>query len=318
MYRDHKIGLLLPAYNEAENIADVLKRLPEYLDFILVVDDGSVDQTAAIAADLGAKVISHKSNRGVGATFQTGVVAMRNADVDIMVNMDSDGQFNSGDIVKLIDPIVDGKADFVTASRFMDKDLIPEMSGIKKWGNFRMARLISWLIGQKFYDVSCGFRAYNREVLFRLNLFGSFTYTQESFIDLAFKGVTIKEVPAAVRGRREKGKSRVASNLFRYTYQTVNIILKTFRDHKPLKLFGFVGMLFFIPGLLGLIYLFYFRLQTGAFTPYKWIGFVCGSLIMIAVISYILGFILDMFSRMRHNQEEMLFQLKMRNSRNDL
>lgn len=315
MYRDHKIGLLLPAYNEEENIGKVLGLLPDYIDFLLVVDDGSADQTAGIAKKHGAHVISHKSNKGVGATFQTGVVAMRDADIDIMVNMDSDGQFNSDDIVKLLDPIIDNKADFVTASRFMDKDLIPEMSGIKKWGNFRMARLISWLTGQKFHDVSCGFRAYNKEVLFRLNLFGSFTYTQESFIDLAFKGIHIMEVAVPVLGRREKGKSRVASNLFKYTYQTVNIILKTFRDHKPLKLFGFVGMLFFIPGFLGLVYLFYFRIQTGTFTPYKWIGFVCGSLIIISIISYLLGFILDMFSRMRHNQEEMLFQLKLSNSK---
>jgi len=315
MYKDHKVGLLIPAFNEEKSIGAVLESVPDYVDGVIVVNDGSKDRTAEIARKHGAKVISHKKNKGVGATFNTGVRAMLTTDVDIMVNMDADGQFNSADIEKLIQPIISNLADFVTASRFMDKSMIPNMSGIKKWGNFRMSRLISWLTGQKFYDVSCGFRAYRREVLCRMNLFGTYTYTQETFIDLAFKNVDIMEVPVVVLGRRAKGKSRVASNLFKYSYQTSKIILKTFRDYKPFRLFGFIGLIFFIIGLIALGYMFYHKFDTGSFTPFKWLGFAGGSMIIISLISLLLGFILDMFSRMRHNQEEVLFQLKMKNDK---
>lgn len=313
MYRDNKIGLLIPAFNEEENIGTTLKKLPDYIDYVLVVDDGSHDATSEIATNNGAAVISHRKNKGVGATFQTGVRAMLASDIDIMVNMDADGQFNSDDIVKLIDPIIDQKAEFVTASRFMDKNMIPVMPPIKKWGNYRMSALIGRLTGRKFYDVSCGFRAYTREVLYKMNLFGSFTYTQETFINLAFKQVDMMEVPVSVLGKRAIGKSRIASNLFKYAFQTSNIILKTFRDYRPFKLFGFISSLFLIIGVLVIGYLFYFKISTGSFSPYKWLGFAGGASVILGFISLLIGFILDMFARMRHNQEEILFYLKKNN-----
>ena len=123
----------------------------------------------------------------------------------------------------------------------------------------------------------------------------------------------IIEVPVLVRGTRAIGKSRVASNLFRYTYQTTKIILRTFRDYKPFNLFGFFSLFFFLIGLFFLIYMFYYKITTGSFTPYKWLGFAGGTAVLIALISVLLGFILDMFARMRHNQEEILFQLKNKN-----
>jgi glycosyltransferase involved in cell wall biosynthesis len=314
MLKGYKIGLLIPAFNEEENIGGVIELVPDYIDLIIVVNDGSADKTVDIAKGHGATVFSHRKNKGVGATFNTGVKEMLKTDIDIMVNMDADGQFNPKDIEKLILPVIEGKAEFVTASRFFDKSMIPQMPWIKKWGNLRMASLISWLTGQRFYDVSCGFRAYTREALYKMNLFGTFTYTQETFIDLAFKNVDILEVPVEVLGKRTIGKSRVASNLFRYTYQTSKIIIKTFRDYKPFKLFGFIGLFFFIIALIALAYMFYHKISTGEFTPYKWLGFAGGSAILISLISLLLGFILDMFARMRHNQEEILFQLKMKNA----
>ena len=315
MYKQKTIGLVIPAYNEEENIEDVLIRIPDYIDHLIVVDDGSVDNTAKVAEKNGATVIQHKKNRGVGASFNTGVKAMLSNKIDIMVNMDADGQFNPEDICKLLDPIVDNKADFVTASRFKSKELVPVMPRVKLWGNRWMARFIGWLTGERFYDVSCGFRAYSLETLHRMNLFGTFTYTQETFIDLAFKGMAIMEVPVKVLGKRSKGKSRVASNLFKYAYQTVKIILRTFRDFKPFKLFGFISLILAVAGLMFLSVMFYSKFTTGTFTPYKWSGLAAGVLFLSSFIFLLLGFILDMFARMRHNQEEILFHLKNQNGK---
>ena len=310
MYRDQKICVVMPAFNEEKLIGGVLDRMPDYVDTIVVVDDGSTDETPHIAQAKGALVVTHNMNRGVGAAFHTGVNKALGLNADVMVTIDADGQFDPRDINKLVDPIIDGKADFVTASRFKDKKMAPKMSRIKYWGNIAMSKLINFLIGQRFFDVSCGFRGYSQEALLRLNLFGEFTYTQETFIDLAFKNLTIQEVPLLIQGSREYGPSKVAKNLFRYAYRTSKIILRAFRDYKPLKFFGFMAGLIIGVGLLLEVLLFWHYVQTGSFSPYKVLGFAGGFLLAIGLLIFITGLLADMLYRIRVNQEEMLYYKK--------
>jgi len=315
MFQGKSIAVVLPAFNEEAQIGEVIAAIPDFVDHIIVVDDGSTDQTAQIAEKAGAVTISHKNNRGVGAAFNTGVQTVLTMQADIMVNMDADGQFNPKDIEKLIQPIIEGEAGFVTASRFIDKEFVPRMPAIKRIGNRFMSRFISRLTKHKFYDVSCGFRAYNRDTLHRLNLFGDFTYTQETFIDLVFKHIDVLEVPVHVEGKRAHGKSRVASNLFRYGYQTLQIIIRTFRDNKPFRLFGSMSVISFLIGLGFGTFLGIHYLQHGEFTPHKWAGFVSGFFLVVGLLLLLIGFVLDMFARMRRVQEEILFELK-RNRKN--
>lgn len=310
MYRDQKICVVMPAFNEEKLIRGVLDRMPDYVDTIVVVDDGSTDETPHIAQAKGALVVTHNMNRGVGAAFHTGVNKALGLNADVMVTIDADGQFDPRDINKLVDPIIDGKADFVTASRFKDKRLVPKMSRTKYLGNIAMSKLISFLIGQRFFDVSCGFRGYSQEALLRLNVFGQFTYTQETFIDLAFKNLTIQEIPLAVKGVREYGPSKVANNLFRYAYRTSKIILRAFRDYKPLRFFGFIAGFIVCAGLLLETFLLWHYLQTGSFSPYKVVGFVGGFLLAIGVLIFVTGLLADMFYRIRANQEEILYHNK--------
>ena len=311
MLNNQTIAVVVPAYNEEKQIGQVIETMPEFVDHVLVVNDGSIDRTVEIAENHGAKTVSHKKNMGVGAAFNSGVKAILDMDdVDIMVNIDADGQFNPNDIEKLVTPIIEKKADFVTASRFIEKAYYPKMSKVKFWGNQFMSRFISRLTRNKFYDVSCGFRAYSKETLQRLNLFGDFTYTQETFIDLAFKNMTILEVPVHVKGKREHGKSKVAANLFKYGFQTLKIIVRTFRDYKPFRLFGYLSLITFLIGLGFAIFLGIHYLQTGAFTPHKWSGFTAGFFFILTLLFLLIGFVMDMFARMRQNQEEILFELK--------
>lgn len=314
MINNKKIVLVIPALNEAENIGRVIESVPDFVDVILVIDDGSIDNTREIAVLKGARVVSHKKNKGVGAAFKTGISEALKINFDILVNMDADGQFNPKDIEELITPILNEEADFTTASRFINKEFYPQMPKAKFWGNLFMAWFISKLTRQKFYDVSCGYRAYTKETILRLNLFGAFTYTQETFIDLAFKNITIAEIPIKVRGTREFGKSRIASNLVKYGFRTLSIILNIFRDYKPFKLFGWAAIFCFLIGIAFGIFLFIHYINTGFFSPHKWAGFASGFFIILSAIFIILGFILEMFSRMRKNQEEILYQLKKANS----
>ena len=310
MYRNATVCVVIPAFNEEEAIGWVLDETPDFVDYVVVVDDGSWDRTAEIAKAKGASVTSHGTNSGLGIAFQTGLRQALQLGADLMVNMDGDGQFNPRDISKLLEPIVDGDAEFVTASRFLERDLWPRMPKVKFVGNKVMARLISGLVGQRFHDVSCGFRAYSRDTLYRLNLFGRFTYTQETFLELGFKHVPIVEVAVKVRGTREFGESRVASNLFRYGYQTIKIILNSFRDYRPFGLCFFLSAMIGLPGLcLSAFFISHYAL-TGEFTPHKWAGFSAFALLFFAFLILGLGFILDMFARMRLNQEEILYNLK--------
>lgn len=300
----------MPALNEEVGLDVLLLKIPDYVDGVIVVNDGSTDKTAEIAINHGAIIVNHRTPLGLGVTFADGVKEALKHKFDILVNMDSDGQFNPEDISKLVKPIINNEADFVTASRFIDKALYPKMPKAKFYGNLMMAKFISFLTGKKFYDVSCGFRAYSFDTVLKINLFGSYTYTQESFLDLTFKGVRISEIPVPVLGVRENGESRIASNLFRYGYNTLAIILRSFRDYKPLRLFLYLSLFCLILGFSFGVFLSINYLRVGSFSPHKWAGFVSGFFFVVGLLFAFLGFILDMFSRMRANQEMLLYELK--------
>ena len=313
----NKLIILIPALNEERTIVSVIQRIPKQIPpfetvEILVVDDGSSDQTAVLAREAGAKVIKHQRNKGVGAAFRTGTAAALELGADAMVNMDGDGQFNPEDIPKLLALITDGRADFTTCTRFQDEALIPKMPKIKLWGNRMVAKIISFIIGKKIYDASCGFRAYSREALLRLNLYGNFTYTHESLIDLAYKGIEVEEVPLTVRGEREFGQSRVANNLWKYGYRTLKIILKTLKDYKPFQFFGTLGAAIFLFGIILELILLIWWFQTDSFSPYKFLGFVGGYLNALGVLVIFFGLIGDTLLRIKLNQENVLYYEKKR------
>ncbi len=305
----------LPALNEARTIKEVIQSVPARIDGIdtiriVVVDDGSSDETGALARQAGAHVLRHEQPRGVGAAFRTGVEYAIETDTDIIVTIDADGQFDPADIPSVLRPVVQGEADFVTASRFMDHALTPSMPRVKRWGNAFMAHWISSLVKQRFHDVSCGFRAYGRNAFLRLVLLGEFTYTHETFLGLAYAGVRIREVPVRVRGVREHGKSRVANNLFHYGWRTAMIILRTYRDYKPLRFFGLLSAACFIGALCFFAFLMYIRLETGRFTPHKWSGFVSLALTATGTALFLVGLVAEMLDRMRVAQHELLFRLR--------
>src|SRR5437870_4844751 len=251
-----KLVVTIPALNEEKTIYQVVSGVPRDIPGItqtevIVINDGSTDNTAKEALRAGAIVISLPGKGGLGHVFRTGLERAMRRGADIMVNIDGDGQFNPADIRKLIQPLLDDEADFVTCSRFADPALRPQMPLVKYWGNQWVTSIINWVCGgTKFTDVSCGFRAFNREAAYRLTLFGRFTYTQECFIDLFSKGMRIAEVPLKIRGVREHGKSRVAASIWKYASSSLPIILRAMRDIQPLKFFGAIALTFFTPGLL--------------------------------------------------------------------
>lgn len=310
-----KLAIFIPALNEEETIGKVIDSIPHHFDGIteiqiIVVDDGSTDKTGEISRSKNAIVIRHAKNQGVGKSFQDGLEKALEIKADILSTIDADGQFDTGEIRKLIKPIINGEADFVTGSRFIDKSFIPKnMPWIKQWGNRRVANIISWATGKKFYDVSCGFRAYSSEAMLRLNLFGKFTYTQETFLDLAFKGLTIQEVPVTVQ-YFEGRKSRVASSIMAYAGKSANIIFRTMKDYRPLKFFGWSGFSIFLLGFTMNALVVYHYFSTGTFSPYKAFAFAGGFLVAIGTMVVFIGVLADLMDKVRLTQEKLLYYEK--------
>jgi hypothetical protein len=193
------------------------------------------------------------------------------------------------------------------------------MPRVKFYGNRAVTRIINWVCGgTNFTDVSCGFRAFNREAAYRLTLFGRFTYTQECFIDLFSKGLRIAEVPLHVRGVREHGKSRVASSVWKYATSSLPIILRAMRDIQPLKFFGMIAMLFFVPGLVaGLFVTCWYIVKTNTrgehvTSPFTSLITISGVLITLSVIMGVLALLADMLGRNRRINEELLYLARRR------
>jgi glycosyltransferase involved in cell wall biosynthesis len=313
-----KLVVTIPALNEEKTIAQVVRGIPRNLPGIdevevIVVNDGSTDNTATEAQEAGALVINLPGGGGLGVVFRTGFEQAMRRGADFIVNIDGDGQFNPADIEALIRPVLEGEADFVTCSRFADPALRPQMPIVKYLGNQAVTRMINWVCGgTSFTDVSCGFRGFNREAAYRLTLFGRFTYTQETFIDLFAKGLRIVEVPLKVRGVREHGKSRIARSIFKYASNSFPIILRAMRDIQPLKFFGGIALFLGLIGMLSGGFMAGWYLWHRKTSPFT-------SLIPISGIFLILGFLLgalallaDMMGRHRRISEELLYLARKR------
>ena len=303
----------IPAYNEAENIGNVIHHIPRHIhDYevkIQVIDDGSQDTTAQVAQESWADVVcKHPYNQWVGAAFRTGVENFLELGWDIFVNIDGDGQFDPKDIQALVAPLVEGKADIAIASRFATHKA-DDIPWIKDKGNRGIARIVGKLMGHKIQDLTCGFRAYNRKSLLKLNLLHMFTYTQEVIIDAIGKQLKIVWIPIKVTYFADR-KSRVTGSIRKYIQKSLMIIFRTVRDVKPLVFFWIPGLVFFLIGCILLLVFLILYLVTFKTTPYRMYLFVGVSAVIFGVLLLIFASIADMIKSQRKIAEENLEMMK--------
>ncbi len=316
-----KLIVMIPCFNEEKTLPLVIQGIPKKIPGIakietLVIDDGSTDKSKQIAQKIADYLVVHVVNKGLGQTFRDGIENALKLQADIIVNIDGDMQFDPKDIPQLVEPIINMGANVVTATRYK-KYLKYNLKGrgIKNLGNNFFTWLINKITSQKFSDVSCGFRAYSRVAAMKLQLFGHFTYTQETFLDLVHKGFIPIEVPIKVRPMRIAGKSKISRSLLSYGYSALKIVVRGFRDHRPLDFFGSLGLAVIFLGTILLAVLLVHWLHTGSFTPYKSFGFVGGFLFAIGFIVIVLALIADMMGRIKDLEEEILYHLKEGNYR---
>ncbi len=193
-----KIVIIIPAYNEEENIQAMVASCREVgFHNILVVDDGSTDHTAARAREAGAMVVSHIINRGVGAATQTGLEAAKLLHADIVVTIDADSQHKPQDIKKLIDALTEKNSDIAIGSRFLNgENNIPVMRQVFN----RIANIITFLLaGIMLTDSQSGLKAFSRRALDTIQLSANgFEFSSEIIREAQHYNLKITEVPVAV------------------------------------------------------------------------------------------------------------------------
>jgi glycosyltransferase involved in cell wall biosynthesis len=255
------IVVTIPAYNEEKTIGKVItdiKKVMEehkYNSKIIVVDDGSKDDTKLVSKKAGAIVFSHPKNYGLAETFRTEMKEALKLNPDIIVHTDADSQYLASDIPKLIKPIAQKEADLVLGSRFKGK--IESMPFIKRIGNIAFSGVIS---KTKVTDCQTGFRAFTKKVA-HLEIKSNHTYTQEQVIRSIKEKFRIFEVPVYFAKRH--GKSRLIKSPFSYAIKAWINIIRVYRDYEPLRFFGGIGGFFLCIGFLIGLYFLYLHLTSG-------------------------------------------------------
>jgi hypothetical protein len=193
-----KIMVLIPAYNEGPRIGAVVQRVRElYPQYdVLIVNDGSRDDTARAARAAGAEVVSHPFNMGYGVAIQTGYKYAQRQGYDFLVQMDGDGQHDPAFIPQLLAPVLAGETDFSLGSRFLGIESY-EPSMARRVGMAFFRNLVSWLIGQPITDSTSGFQAFNRQVIgfFTTEVFPCDYPDADMLLTLHRAGFRILEMP---------------------------------------------------------------------------------------------------------------------------
>ncbi len=202
------VAVIVPAYNESENLPATLARIPrdDRPDLkVVVVDDGSTDGTAEIARQHGADVVvSHEVNRGLGAALRTGLAAANQLDSRAAVYVDADGEYPPEQIPDLLGPIESGEADYVLGSRYLENR--PSQGAFRRIGNIAFTGMLNVASGRRITDGQTGFRAFSRRALECAEIIHDYNYAQVLTLDLLKKGMRMREVPISY-SRRNKGKS---------------------------------------------------------------------------------------------------------------
>ncbi len=292
-----KILIAIPALNESATLSSVITDIREVFSGIsydiLVIDDGSKDDTSSIAAQAGCSVVAHSTTLGVGMAFRSATAVAKSKHYSGMATIDADGQFDAKDLLRLVREAQDDESlDLVSGTRFDSRRSAGRVPFLKRQGNKFMAGLVSRLIGQKISDSSCGLRYYTLEALRFVHLRGRFTYTQETLMDVAFRGLVIKEFPIHVEYFKER-ESRVASSLLTYGTRAISIIAKAARDYFPMRIFGTLSL---VSGLLAIAFSSTFFAQflvSGAFSGFLFAGLLGAFFWLISIVSLGVGLIID-------------------------
>ncbi len=306
-----KLIIQIPCWNEEKTLPETVHDLPKQIEGVdtielLIIDDGSTDNTVDVARRLGVDhIVRLGCNRGLAAAFLAGLEASLGFDADIIVNTDADNQYRGEDIAQLVQPILARKADIVVGDRGVST--VAEFSPLKR----KLQRLGSWVVkvasGVDTPDATSGFRALSRDAALRTIILGEYSYTLESLIQAGARRMAVAYVPIHVNPQTRP--SRLMRNIPHYIVNSTATIIRTYTMYRPLRVFLFLGLLMLTAGtVLGLRFMYFYVTGSG-------MGHV-QSLILTAILLIVgfqvclIGVVADLIGFNRKILEETLYRIR--------
>jgi len=305
-----KLIIQIPCYNEAESLPGTLADLPGELPGvddmeILIIDNGSTDNTVEVAQSEGVDHIVRLPVKGLAAAFVTGLDTCLKYGADIIVNTDADNQYNAGDIERLIKPILTGQADIVVGDRGVGKveSFSPSKRVLQRFGSW----VISQASGVRVPDATSGFRALSREAALRTLVMSEYSYTLETLIQAGARRMRLKYVP--VRINPPTRPSRLMSGVPDYLVQSATTIVRAYTMYRPLRVFTTVGVLMLFGGLgLSIRYLYFVAIGEGGGHIQSVI--IAGVLLIAGFQVFLIGLVADLIRFNRQILEEMVYRMR--------
>jgi glycosyltransferase involved in cell wall biosynthesis len=313
--RRHPLKLIIqiPCYNEANTLPETVEALPRQLPGvdqieILVIDDGSTDNTVQVAKSLEVDhIIQQPKNRRLAAAFTTGLEACLIQGADIIVNTDADNQYCADDIEKLILPIIEGRADIVIGDRGVGS--IPTFSVFKRL----LQRFGSWVVGKAagfpVPDATSGFRAISRETAVRTLVMSEYSYTLETLIQAGAHRLAVEYVP--VRTNAPTRPSRLMRSIPHFLSNAIPTIIRAYTLYQPLRVFSVLSGVMLLGGfILGVRFIYInYILRQGTGNIQSLI--LAATLLIVGFVVFLIGLLADLIGSNRKIMEESLYRLRM-------
>ncbi|RMD50049.1 MAG: glycosyltransferase family 2 protein [Candidatus Thermofonsia bacterium] len=307
-----KLIIQIPCYNEAGTLAETVAELPKQIDGVdvietLVIDDGSSDNTAVVAKQLGINhIVRHTTNMGLAKAFQTGIDTCLQLGADIIVNTDADNQYPGQYIRELVTPILAGQADIVIGDRQIDT--IAHFSPLKKV----LQKVGSWTVrtvsSTEVPDATSGFRAYSQDAALRLNILTRYSYTLETIIQAGKMGLRVLSVPITTND--PKRPSRLQRNMWHFIKAQGGTIVRLYAFYEPLRTFTYLALPFLLIGGGTWLRFFVRFLQQGGYSGLQQSLTIGTGLLIVGVLIFILGILADIIGKHRQLTQETLYRLK--------
>lgn len=307
-----KLFIQIPCLNEEATLPATLDDIPRQIPGIdsveiLIIDDGCTDRTVQVARERGVKhILSFTGNRGLGNAFSAGFDYCLRHGADIIVNTDGDNQYYGGDIPKLVQPILERKADLVIGDREPEK--VPHFSFIKKKMQTLGSYVVSRLANLKVPDVASGFKAYSREAAMRFALSTDFDHTVDHVIQAGRKRIVTKIVP--IRTNEKLRESRLFSNIWVFITHSLGIMLRVYSSYRAMKIFSTAGAVTFGVGfLIGVRFLYYFFFTDEHDLHVQ--SLILAAILMLAGFQMVLtGIVADLINASRGILEDVAYRVR--------
>ncbi|MEP1446560.1 MAG: glycosyltransferase family 2 protein [Paraglaciecola sp.] len=306
-----KLIVQIPCFNEEETLPATFSDIPKQIDGvdlveIMIIDDGSSDKTIEVAEALGVHhIVANKKNKGLARTFRTGINECLKLGADIIVNTDGDNQYAGWDIPKLIQPILDGKADVVVGDRNTAK--VAHFSPFKKFLQRLGSYVVKTLSGVQVPDAVSGFRAYSRDAALQLNIVSPFSYTIEALIQAGKKHMAVASVP--VETNEKTRESRLFSSIPKFIERQLTTIIRMYAMYQPLRVFFIIGLTLSLLGVIPIIRFFYFYF-TGDGEGHLQSLVLGGVLTILGFISFLIALLADLINFNRQLIEQTLEKVR--------